>query len=150
VPLVPFVPLVPLAPLVPAYPEATIPDKPQFIELVVAVAVSEIFTVAAHKVKPALGADVIVCDHPDGSGVNELVAHVYVEVPTGLAGIVIAHLKTVGRAVCKPLAPLEPFVPFEPLAPLAVTEETVNPLDQSIVDVTVPTVTTVGLTAVQS
>jgi len=34
----------------------------------------------------------IVCDHPDGSGVNESLAHVYVDVPVGLAGIVIAHL----------------------------------------------------------
>jgi hypothetical protein len=68
------------------------PDKPQLMDVVVAVAVSDMFTVAAHNVNPALGAVVIVCDQPDGSGVNESLAHVYVDVPEGLAGIVIAHL----------------------------------------------------------
>ena len=66
-------------------------DKPQLIVDVVAVAVSTMVTRAAHNVYPALGDVVIVWLHPLGVGVNEPLDHVYVLVPLGLAGMVIAH-----------------------------------------------------------
>ena len=49
-------------------------------------------TLAAHNVYPGLGAVVIVVDQPIGFGLNEPDDHVYVALPDGAEGIVIAHL----------------------------------------------------------
>lgn len=63
----------------------------QLIVLVAADADSINEADAAHNVYPADGVVPGVCVHPDGVGVNDPLAHVYVLVPVGPDGIVAAH-----------------------------------------------------------
>jgi hypothetical protein len=66
-------------------------DRVQLIVVVETVDESEIGTTADHNVKPGLGEAVMLWLHPAGVGVNDEDAHVYVDVPTGAAGVDSAH-----------------------------------------------------------